>query len=136
MNHILYGGEEKALAKRILAAVLDDMEESVVPFLSSSTGSLESHAHDAQERMHLCSAYTQFLLLLSRSNEGIRLLRVQMRLEPGQQDEPSRWSQSAIGCMISLLDSILAFAVRCGEGGNVTPKASCLAGPLNAIVEQ
>jgi len=136
MHQIVGNGKEKApLAKRILAAVLDEMEETIVPFLSSCSSS-DFRTHDAELCLQLCYASIQFLLIMSRSNEGIRMLRVQMRLE-SEQGDPSRWSQSAIGCVTSVLDRTLSFAMGMEEKENdVVLKSTHLAHALNAIVDQ
>lgn len=133
LYHTVDGGTKSSLAKRILAAVLDYMEEAIVPFLSAGSSS-KFDVHDAEQYLQLCFSCMQFLLIMSRSNEGIRLLRLQMRLE-SEQDEPSRWSQSAIGCVTSVLDSTLSFAKAVEEKKYVL-KSTNLACVLNSVVDQ
>jgi len=125
-----------SLAKRILAAILDYAEEHIVPALSSSSTS--SSQDIADEYLQLCSTCMNFLLILSKSNEGIRLLRLQMRLE-SEQDMPSRWSQSAVGVVTSILDGTLSYGVRVEEDENTTtPKSTSnnLSCTMNRVVVQ
>lgn len=133
------GGGRASLAKRILAAVLDDLDECIVPFLRSRArpSQLPGSAQDAENHLQLCLACLRFLSILSGSNEGIRMLRVQMRLE-SEPDEQSWWSQSAIGCVTSVLDGTLSFAKGIEEQGivNALKSSDGLARALNAIVDQ
>ncbi|KAL7536282.1 hypothetical protein ACHAXR_007042 [Thalassiosira sp. AJA248-18] len=133
LYHIVNREEKLSLAKRILAAVLDDMEEYIVPCLSS--GPCDLHTHDVDTCLELCHSCIEFLLILSRSNEGIRLLRLQMRLE-SEQGEPSLWPQSAIGCVTSVLNNTLYFAMEIEEKEGIVIKSTRLAHALNAIVDQ
>ena len=64
------------------------------------------------------------------------MLRLQMRLESEQGERPSRWAQSAIGCMTSLLDSALSFALGIEDKETMVVKCTHLSHALNAIVEQ
>ena len=97
-----------SLAKRILAAVLDYIEENIVPSLSSRAVS-DFHVQDAH--LQLCSICIQFLSTMSTSDEGFHMVSVQMRLE-SKEGDPSRWSKSAIGCVASVLDRTLSFAIE------------------------
>jgi len=125
-----------SLAKRILAAILDYTEEHIVPALSSSSTSSASQDM-ADEYLQLCSICMNFLLILSKSNEGIRLLRLQMRLE-SEQDMPSRWSQSAVGVVTSILDGTLSYGIRVEEDENTTSKStsSRLSRTMNKVATQ
>ena len=128
---------KSSLGKRILAAVLDHLEECIVPYLLSSS-SVDITTQTAEQCLQLCSTCIQFLLIMSRSNEGIRMLRLQMRLE-SEQDETSRWSQSAIGCVTSVLDGTLSFAATVEEekGEGVTKfKCTNLSRLLNTVAKQ
>lgn len=104
-------GNKSSLAKRVLAAVLDCMEEYILSFLSSGTSPDIYHAHDAEQCFRLCFCCIQFLAIMTRTNEGVLMLRMQMRLESGA-EEPSRWSQSAIGCMTSVLNCSLVYVQK------------------------
>jgi hypothetical protein len=107
-----------SLAKRILAAILDHMDEYVLQYLSDDTLSSSDcnrKSSTTDQCLRLCLCCIQFLLVMSRSNEGIRLLRLQMRLET-EEDEASCWSQSSIGCMTMVLNGALTFAMRIDDG--------------------
>lgn len=125
-----------SLAKRILAAVLDHMDEYIVPCLSS--GNVPSSDCDAKSStdqcLRLCLCCIRFLLIMSRSNEGIRILRLQMRLET-EDDEPSRWSQSSIGCMTAVLHGTLSYAMQLDEMDNIPPYPTGVARALTLIVD-
>jgi hypothetical protein len=108
-----------SLAKRILAAILDHMDGFILQYLSdgilSSSSDCDPKSSTTDQCLRLCLCCIQFLLVMSRSNEGIRLLRVQMRLET-EEDEASCWSQSSIGCMTMVLNGALTFAMRIDDG--------------------
>ncbi|KAL3772701.1 hypothetical protein ACHAW5_002676 [Stephanodiscus triporus] len=136
LYRILDGGTKTSFAKRILAAILDQMDEYIVPYLSSGPSSDVRAAKLSADRcLRLCYRCIQFLLIMSRSNEGIRLLRLQMRIESNE-DEPSRWSQSSIGCMTAVLNGILSFAMQVEEMENTQLKSTDFARLLTLIVGQ
>ena len=136
VNKTLYQVVNKSsnlsLAKRVLAAVLDEVEEYILPFLSAGPPRDDA---DATQCLQLCNTCLEFILIVTKSNKGIRLLRLQMRLE-SEQDESSRWSQSAIGCMISLLDNTLSYAAAMEEHEGMVLKSTDLSHVLNAVVDQ
>ena len=126
--------KKSSLAKRVLAAVLDCIEEYIVPFLSSGSSSDVYHVHDTEQCLRLCFCCIQFLTIMSGTHEGVRLLRIQMRLESGE-GEPSRWSQSAIGCITTVLGCTLDFVQRIEKKfGTSYFHSRYFAGELNAVV--
>lgn len=130
------GESKSSLAKRMLAAILDYMEECIVPHLSAGSLPSDVYTIETEHLLQLCLSCIQFLLIMSRSNDGIRVLRAQMRLE-SDEDEPSRWSQSAIGCVTLVLDGALSFAKDLEEKENDSViKSTSLGGALNAIVNR
>jgi hypothetical protein len=72
---------------------------------------------------------------MSRSNEGIRILRLQMRLK-SEEDKPSRWSRSTIGCMAAIFDGMLSFAMQIEEMEDSHLKSASFACALTSIVNQ
>jgi len=82
----------------------------------------------------LCLCCIQFLAIMTRTNKGVLLLRMQMRLESGV-DEPSRWSQSAIGCMTSVLNCTLVYAQKLEKAFEMSFfQSNNFSGALNAVV--
>ena len=63
------------------------------------------------------------------------MLRSQMRLE-SEEDEPSRWSRSSIGCMTAVLDGTLVFAMQIEEMEDTELKSAGVARALTSIVDQ
>ncbi len=125
---------KSSLAKRVLAAVLDCMEEYIAPFLSSDSSSDVHHVHDTEQCLRFCLCCIQFLTILTGTHEGVRLLRMQMRLESGE-GEPSRWSQSAIGCITTVLSCALDFVQKLEKKFETSYFHSrCFSGELNALV--
>ncbi len=141
VNQSLYqnvDGETKtSIAKQILSAVLDQMEQYIVPYLTSGPSS--DNSCDAKvsvdQCLHLCSCCIRFLLIMARSNEGIQMLRLQMRLEL-EEDKPSCWLRSSIGCMAAILDGMLSFAMQIEEMEDSNLKSAGFACALNSIVDQ
>ena len=113
------------------------MDEHIVPYLFSglSSDNVRAAKFSAEQCLRLCSCCIRFLLIMSRSDEGIRMLRSQMRLE-SEEDEPSRWSRSSIGCMTAVLDGTLFFAMQIEEMEDTELKAAVTAGALTSIVDQ
>ena len=95
-----------SLAKRALFAVSDELDEFAIPFLSS-TNSMEGHQSHLEHCLAMCSSSVAFLLMLSRSDAGIHLLRIQSKLDFDIGDI-SRWSASGIGCVTAVLDGALS----------------------------
>eukprot|EP00984_Skeletonema_dohrnii_P038484 scaffold41753_cov239-Skeletonema_dohrnii-CCMP3373.AAC.4 len=127
------GSESLPLARRVLAAVLDEVDGSIVPLLSSSLP--KAHTQSALNYLQLCYSCNQFILALSRSNEGIQMLCYQMRVESGK-DGQTHWSHSAISCMALVLNSALSCAIGM-EQEEFTPSwAADLTPYLNRIAEQ
>jgi hypothetical protein len=137
LYRIVDGDTKTSLAKRILSAVLDQIDEYIVPYLSSGHSPDKDRAAklSADQCLRLCSCCVRFLLIMSRSNEGIRMLRSQMRLE-SEEDEPSRWSRSSIGCMTAVLDGTLFFAMQIEEMEDTELKSAGVARALTSIVDQ
>jgi hypothetical protein len=97
---------EVSLAKRVLFAVLDELDEFVIPFLSS-INSRGQNQTDMGQGLELCYSCILFLVVLSRSDAGIHLLRIQTKLD-FEIGGRSRWSSSAIACVTSILDAVLS----------------------------
>jgi hypothetical protein len=72
---------------------------------------------------------------MSRLNEGIQMLRLQMRLDL-EEDQPSRWSRSTIGCMAGILDGTPPFAMQIQEMEDSHLKSAGFARALTSIVNQ
>jgi hypothetical protein len=131
-------GETKtSIAKQILSAALDQINEHIVPYLTS--GPLSDNACDvkffADQCLCLCSCCIRFLLVMSRSIEGIQMLRLQMRLE-SEEDKPSRWLWSSIGCMAGILNCTLSFGMQIEEMEDSHLKSAGFACALTSIVNQ
>lgn len=127
-----------SLAKRILAAVLDHMDGFILQYLSSGnlpSNDCDPNASTTDQCLRLCLCCIQFLLVLSRSNEGIRILRLQMRLET-KVDEASCWSQSSIGCMAMVLNGALTYAMRIDDMEGSQNTLDGVAHALTLIVER
>jgi hypothetical protein len=124
------------LAKRILSAVLDQVDNYIVPCLSSDLSSDNAGAGNVDRCLRLTSCCIHFLLIMSRSTEGIRMLRLQMRLE-SEEDEPSRWSRSAIGCTTAVLNGVLSYAFQIEDNMDF-PQLKCVGFvcSLTSIVDQ
>ena len=123
-----------SLAKRILAAVLDCMEDYIVPLLSPDCPPDIYRVRDTVQCIRLCFCCLQFLTLMARSKEGVRLLRMQMRLESGA-EESSRWSQSAIGCVTCVLSCTLDLSRKMENEFEVSLfQSNNFVGALNAVV--
>lgn len=126
------------LAKRILAAVLDHMDGFILQYLFSGnlpSSECDLNASTTDQCLRLCLCCIQFLLVLSRSNEGIRMLRLQMRLET-KEDEASCWSQSSIGCMTMVLNGALTYAMRIDDMEGSQNTLDGVAHALTLIVER
>ncbi|KAL3765785.1 hypothetical protein ACHAWO_011732 [Cyclotella atomus] len=121
--------EGVSLAKRILFAVLDELDEFAIPFLSSRI--TDKDQHDLDHCLDTCVAAMMFLLVLSRSDAGVHLLRVQTKLD-FDIGGIYRWSSSAIGCVTAMMDGILL----CIEDGKESSAHANLFALLNAIVQQ
>ena len=119
------------LSKRLLAAVLDDIDERIIPFLSSEYTTSDSI--DVECHLHLCAKCIDFILVLLDSDEGTRLVRMQMRLEAAG-DDWSQWSQSSIGCMTRLLNQALLFGASLVDS-QATADPGILS-MINAIVDK
>ena len=102
-----------SLAKRILFAVLDDLDEFAIPLLISSHNSKENPT-DFIRCLELCHSCVKFLLVLSQSDAGIHISRIQTKLDIEVGDS-SRWSSSAIGCVTALLDALLLRIDKFGD---------------------
>lgn len=138
LYRIVDESNKTSLAKRILAAVLDHMDGFIVQYLSSGNEpsiECDPQVSTTDQCFRLCLCCIQFLLVLSRSNEGIRLLRLQMRLAT-EEDEASCWSQSSIGCMTMVLNGALTFAMWIDGVEGWQNKPDGVAHALTLIVER
>ena len=63
------------------------------------------------------------------------MLRLQMRLE-SEEDEPSRWSRSSIGCMTAVLNGVLSFAFQIEDMDVPQLKSIGFSRSLTSIVDQ
>jgi hypothetical protein len=97
--------EGVSLAKRVLFAVLDELDEVILPFISFDN-TQDQYLRIFVCCLELCHSCVMFLLVLSRSDAGIHLLRIQAKLDFDIGDI-TRWSSSAIGCVTAVLDAIL-----------------------------
>jgi hypothetical protein len=61
------------------------------------------------------------------------MLHLQMRLEL-EEDEPSCWSWSSIGCMAAILDGTFSFAIQIEEMEDSHLKSAGFACALTSIV--
>ncbi|KAK1740606.1 hypothetical protein QTG54_008701 [Skeletonema marinoi] len=127
------GSESLPLARRVLAAVLDEVDGYIVPLLSSSLPKAKTQS--ALNYLQLCFSCNQFILALSKSNEGIQMLRYQMRVESGK-DGQTHWSHSAISCMALVLNSALSCAIGMEQEEFTPTWATDLTPYLNRIAEQ
>jgi hypothetical protein len=127
------GSESLPLARRVLAAVLDEVDASIVPLLSSSRSKAQTQS--VLKYLQLSYSCNQFILALSRSNEGIHMMRYQMRVE-SDKDGRTHWSHSAISCMALVLNSALSCAIRMEEEEFTPVWAADLTPYLNGIAEQ
>ena len=119
------------LAKRILFAVLDELDEFVIPFLSTNYSS-GLDASNLGYCLDHCLSCVTFLLTLSCSNAGIHLLRIQSKLD-FEIGEISCWSLSGIACVAAVLDSVLHHMAESENKAQTTsPKNIIL---IKAIVE-
>jgi hypothetical protein len=121
-----------SLAKRILFAILDELDEFAIPFLSSRV--TEKDQRDFDHCLDMCVSAMMFLLMLSRSDAGIHLLRVQIKLD-FEIGGIYRWSSSAIGCVTAMMDGILLRIADYYEGKESLVNANRIA-LLNVIVQQ
>ena len=127
------GSESLPLARRVLAAVLDEVDGSIVPLLSSSLSKAQTTT--ILQYLQLSYSCNQFILALSRSNEGIHMIRYQMRVESDKEGQ-THWSHSAISCMALVLNSVLSCAIGMEEEGFTPTWAADLTPYLNGIAEQ
>ena len=126
------GPQSLPLARRVLAAILDEVDDCIIPSISPYT---KVQTQVALNYLQLCLSCNEFILALARSNEGIHMLRYQMRIESGT-DEQISWSYSAISCMALILNSVLSCAISM-EREEITPKWPADLTPyLNRIAEQ
>jgi hypothetical protein len=125
--------ESLPLARRILAAVLDELDGSIVPLLSSSRSKAETQS--IQKYLQLSYSCNEFVLALSRSNEGIHIIRYQMRVE-SDKDQQTHWSHSTISCLALVLHGVLSCAIRMEEEGFTPVLAANMTPYLNGIAEQ
>ncbi|KAL7486354.1 hypothetical protein ACHAW6_011946 [Cyclotella cf. meneghiniana] len=95
-----------SFAKRVLFGVLDELDEFVIPCILSRN-TLNQGMQDLGRCLDLCYSCMVFILVLSRSDAGLHLLRIQTRLD-FQIGGRSRWSSSAIACVSTLLDNVLS----------------------------
>ena len=128
---VVDGERSPHVSKRLLAAVLDDFDERIIPFLSSECTTSDSI--DVERHLHLCTTCIDFIINLLDSDEGTRLVRMQMRLETTD-DDWSQWSQSSIGCMTRLLNEALICGT-CLVDSHATVDPGILS-MMNAIVDQ
>lgn len=101
-----------SLSKRVLYVILDELDETIVPTLTSrrSTQPLDSLGYC----INLCQSCVHFLLVMSRSDAGIHLLRIKTKLDVDA-GEVSRWSLSGIGCVTAVLEGVLSQMTWCQE---------------------
>lgn len=128
---VVDGERSPHVSKRLLAAVLDDFDERIIPLLSSECTT--SDCIDVERHLYLCTSCIDFILVLLDSDEGTRLVRMQMRLETTD-DDWSQWSQSSIGCMTRLLNQALIYG-ECLVGSHSTVDPGILS-QMNAIVDK
>jgi hypothetical protein len=102
-----------SLAKRVLFGVLDELDEFVIPCILSRN-TLNQPLQDLGHCLELCYSCMVFILVLSRSDAGLHLLRIQTRLD-FQIGGRSRWSSSAIACVTALLDNVLSYIAECED---------------------
>ena len=125
--------KEVSLAKRVIFAVLDDLDELAIPLLLSSHDFKENPT-DFSHILELCHSCVMFLLVLSQTDAGIYLFRIQTKLDL-EVGDVSRWSSSAIGCVTALLDALLLrmdkFVENQSEGS-----AAHYTSPIKSIVEK
>ncbi len=135
MHHSVKNGDTEGvtLAKRALAVVLDEVDEVIVPFLSISSS--DQQVLGIHRCLRLCHSSVQFLVALSRSDEGLQLLRLQTRLEM-QLAGRSRWSSSAISCVTLALDGVLSRALQRENNETDMIQDSNLIPLLNSNVKQ
>ena len=136
VQHAIYqpnGSDSLPLARRVLAAVLDEIDGSILPLLPSSQTNADTQT--VLKYLQLIYSCNHFILALSRSNEGIQMMRCQMRVE-SDKDGQTNWSQSAIACMTLALNGALKCA-DCMENEEFTPTGTAGLTPyLNGIAEQ
>eukprot|EP00986_Skeletonema_menzelii_P012426 scaffold6846_cov164-Skeletonema_menzelii.AAC.7 len=126
------GQQSLPLARRVLAAILDEVDDCIIPSLSPHK---KVQPQTVMNYLQLCYSCNQFILALARSNEGLPMMRYQMRVESGTDGE-THWSHSAISCMVLILNSVLSCAIDM-EREEITPKwAADLTPYLNCIAEQ
>ena len=131
---ILCQKETTNLARRILIAIIDEVDGCILPCMSANATS-GSQIRDLEQCLQLCHACVHFLLVLCQSDEGIQTVRLQLRLDSGQGDH-SRWSSSAISCMILILKSTLSHAMAAEENESKAQINSDISVLLNTIVAQ
>ena len=95
------------LARQALAAILDEVDCSVIPLLSTSMSKAPKEA--VLNYLELSCTCNEFILALSRSEEGINMLRYQIRIVSAD-DKETHWSHSAISCMALVLSSTMTCA--------------------------
>jgi hypothetical protein len=127
--------QSSTLARRVLAAILDDINGSILPALSPPLS--KDRAQMVLQYLQLSYCSNQFILALSRSSEGIHILRYQMMVESDSKEgQTTNWSQSAIACMALVLSSVLSCANSLEEEEFTPTWAADLTPYLNRIAEQ
>jgi hypothetical protein len=127
--------QSSTLARRVLAAILDDINGSILPALSPPLS--KDRAQMVLQYLQLSYCSNQFILALSRSSEGIHILRYQMMVESDSKEgQTTNWSQSAIACMALVLNSVLSCANSLEEEEFTPTWAADLTPYLNRIAEQ
>ncbi len=99
----------KSLAHRMVVAIQIEINDNILPILSA----VPKNAFEAQKLyyyLQLCHACVNFFFVLCQSNEGIHMIRLQIRLS--QEDDTPSWSSSSISSMLSILNSALTLGTE------------------------
>ncbi|KAL3796985.1 hypothetical protein HJC23_000738 [Cyclotella cryptica] len=123
-----------SLAKRVLFGVLDEVDEFIIPCIRSRS-TPNQHVIDLGHCLELCYSCVSFLLVLSISDAGLHLLRIQTRLD-FQVGGRSRWSSSAIACLTAILNAALLYLDECEDEDTTAVMNASHAPQLKRIVEQ
>ena len=102
------------LCRRVLAAVLDELEGSILPVMDSASANPNRRLTD--HPLNFCQAATAYASLLCRSTDGFQLLRTQMTSDISRPNGGHREQLSFSG--IAIMTDLLWCTVKASKADN------------------